>query len=125
MIYGAHALYRRWHTKRRGFENHHWQRECLKEKAFFLIGNLELVPEERSARPPSFWKKSSRNSVARKRLSLRLVISCSEIRKDLSAFDVFCYFITKICVFFWLTTYYRHGHNLVLLKFTIKQVEIV
>ena len=27
--------------------------------------------------------------------------------------------------FFWLTTYNRHGHNLVLLKFTIKQLEIV
>ena len=26
-------------------------------------------------------------------------------------------------VFFWLTTNYRHGHNLVLLKFTIKQLE--
>ena len=26
---------------------------------------------------------------------------------------------------FWLTTYYRHGHNLVLLKFTIKQLEIL
>ena len=27
-------------------------------------------------------------------------------------------------VFFWLTSYYRHGHNLILLKFTIKQLEI-
>ena len=29
-----------------------------------------------------------------------------------------------LCVF-WLTTYYRYGHNLVLLKFTIKQLEVV
>ena len=38
-----------------------------------------------------------------------------------------CCFITGICVFFffWLTAYYRHGHNFALLKFTIKQLEIV
>ena len=28
-------------------------------------------------------------------------------------------------MYFWLTTYYRHGHNHVLLQFTIKQLEIV
>ena len=35
---------------------------------------------------------------------------------------MFCCFILGICVLFWLTTYYRHGHNLVLLKFTTKQL---
>ena len=30
--------------------------------------------------------------------------------------------VSGICVYFWLTTYYRHSHNLVLLKFTIKQL---
>ena len=44
------------------------------------------------------------------------------ITRDLKrVFDVCCCFLTGICVFFfWLTTYYRHGHNLVLLTFTIK-----
>ena len=27
-------------------------------------------------------------------------------------------------MFFWLTTYYRHGHNLVLLKLTLKQLVV-
>ena len=27
-------------------------------------------------------------------------------------------------MFFWLTTYFRHGHNVILLKFTIKQLEM-
>ena len=62
------------------------------------------------------------------------------IRDKKSAFDVFCCFISGIFVFFCcffslsffhfsfffffgLTTYNRHGHNLVLLKFTIKQLE--
>ena len=38
---------------------------------------------------------------------------------------MFCYFRTGIFEFFWLTTKSRHGHNLVLLKLTIKQLEIV
>ena len=37
---------------------------------------------------------------------------------------MFCCFITGICVFFGLTVYYRHGHNLGLLKSTIKWLEI-
>ena len=37
-------------------------------------------------------------------------------------FNEFCCYITGILVFFWLTTYYRQGHNLDLLKFTTKQV---
>ena len=27
-------------------------------------------------------------------------------------------------MFFWLTTYFRHGHNVIILKFTIKQLEM-
>ena len=27
-------------------------------------------------------------------------------------------------MFFWMTTYFRHGHNVILLKFTIKQLEM-
>lgn len=43
-----------------------------------------------------------------------------------STVNVFCCcFITGICRFVWLTTYYRHGHNPKLLKFTKKQPEIV
>ena len=34
--------------------------------------------------------------------------------------DVFCCFITGICRFVWLTSYYRHGHNSELLKFIKK-----
>ena len=45
------------------------------------------------------------------------------IRDHKSAFDMLSCFIPKI--FFWLTTYDKHRHNLVLLKFTIKQLEII
>ena len=42
----------------------------------------------------------------------KLVIICNKK----SACDVFCCIITGFACFFWLTTCYRHGHNLVVLK---------
>ena len=33
-------------------------------------------------------------------------------------------YVCDVRVLFWLITYYKHAHNLVLLKFTIKQLEI-
>ena len=47
------------------------------------------------------------------------------VRDKKSAFDIFCCFVAGIWVSFWLTSYYRHGDNLVLLKFKIKRLEVV
>ena len=44
----------------------------------------------------------------------KLVLICNKK----SAFDVFCCIITGFACLFWLTTCYRHGHNLVVLKFS-------
>ena len=78
---------------------------------------------------PQFHKRKGTLKIDRSvklawhRLSMGVTCSYSSapVRDWKSAFHVFCCFITGICVFFWLTTYYRHGFNLVL--FTTKQLD--
>ena len=47
----------------------------------------------------------------------QMIITNSALRAGLVDYDHF--------MFFWLTTYHKHGNNLELLKFTINQLEIV
>ena len=91
--------------------------DCLKNFAPYCRPSSSSTNEKKNQNQPCIRDFS-------RALNKLQVITSNDQRLEKCVRCLFFCFITGICVFFfffffWFTTFYRHGHNLVLLKYTI------